>query len=628
MIDAMYEGFLRPRARPPRPRPLPRDARAPALGGARARSRGSTRTRSGATSSSRLAAARVGGGRSSPRGASRACAPVHAGPRPLPRLGGGVAPRRLARAPPRGPAKLLGVAMLVALFVVTSDMMGRPGMPAAVGRTLAATSLLTAARRGRGRRALAASGRITPLVGTCGDLLPGPALPRPGRLPAPEPPRELVRLRLGRPRARGRRALARLAARVQAALGRHRRSSRPRARSWPSSSPPRSATPRRPARRRLAGALAAVLVLAMVALTVVNVTFYPLRPWDVRVLPGAVARASRRPTTSLETLAAHPLVGTGPGTSPGRRGAPALRRAPHAAQRRGDAGAARARRPRPRGRSRCGARARGPTDLATWGMLAGLAPRRPRPGRRGLPARLGGARPRRRRPRGRGEARLMRRGLRARGAPRPRPLAAACGGRACGGRGGLPPDGLPTVKRGDGRDVPRPRQGRLEGLLRRAGPDRRRRVRQQRRRPRRLHRPLRRAPADPAHRGGRGPRRVGGPLRALRRGGRPREGRPLAQAARAAPTSGPTARRTGGRPASSTTTTATASPSGRRCSRTASSSASRPTPTATAARTAGRRGTAGRLVSEELDTDGDGRPDRRLVFGPRARLLRVERLPR
>lgn len=36
----------------------------------------------------------------------------------------------------------------------------------------------------------------------------------------------------------------------------------------------------------------------------------------------------------------------------------------------------------------------------------------------------------------------------------------------------------------------------------------------------------------------------------------------------------------------------------------------------------------GRLASEELDTDGDGRPDRRLVFGPRARLLRIERLPR
>jgi hypothetical protein len=32
----------------------------------------------------------------------------------------------------------------------------------------------------------------------------------------------------------------------------------------------------------------------------------------------------------------------------------------------------------------------------------------------------------------------------------------------------------------------------------------------------------------------------------------------------------------------------------------------------------------GRLASEELDTDGDGTPDRRLVFGPGARLLRVE----
>jgi hypothetical protein len=34
----------------------------------------------------------------------------------------------------------------------------------------------------------------------------------------------------------------------------------------------------------------------------------------------------------------------------------------------------------------------------------------------------------------------------------------------------------------------------------------------------------------------------------------------------------------------------------------------------------------GRLVSEEIDTDGDGLPDRRLVFGPKARLLRVERV--
>ncbi len=36
----------------------------------------------------------------------------------------------------------------------------------------------------------------------------------------------------------------------------------------------------------------------------------------------------------------------------------------------------------------------------------------------------------------------------------------------------------------------------------------------------------------------------------------------------------------------------------------------------------------GRLASEEIDTNGDGAADRRLVFGPRARLLRVERLPK
>jgi hypothetical protein len=33
---------------------------------------------------------------------------------------------------------------------------------------------------------------------------------------------------------------------------------------------------------------------------------------------------------------------------------------------------------------------------------------------------------------------------------------------------------------------------------------------------------------------------------------------------------------------------------------------------------------AGHLASEELDTDADGTPDRRLVFGPDARLLKVE----
>ena len=68
-------------------------------------------------------------------------------------------------------AKLLGLAMLVALMVVTSDMARRPGMPRAIGHTVAITSLLTAATAAVGV-ALSLSGRTTPLVGTCGDLLP------------------------------------------------------------------------------------------------------------------------------------------------------------------------------------------------------------------------------------------------------------------------------------------------------------------------------------------------------------------------------------------------------------------------------------------------------------------------
>jgi hypothetical protein len=75
--------------------------------------------------------------------------------------------------PASGPAKLLGLAMLVALLVVTSEMARRDGRPRAIALTVAVTSLLTAAAAVLGV-ALSLAGRVTPLVGTCGDLLPGP----------------------------------------------------------------------------------------------------------------------------------------------------------------------------------------------------------------------------------------------------------------------------------------------------------------------------------------------------------------------------------------------------------------------------------------------------------------------
>ncbi len=268
-----------------------------------------------------------------------------------------------------GPAKLLGVAMLVALFVVTSDMMGRPGMPSAVGRTLAVTSLLTAVAAAVGV-ALSYFGKITPLVGTCGDLLPGPLSRAQAGFPHPNllaswcvfASGALAREDAGLSRSWRRLAQAALAITVVLTTSRA-------ILAFALAAAIRGATT--PFRRRFAGALAAALLVAIAALTLVNVTFNPLRPWDPRLREGPSVRL-QSVTTSFQTLLAHPVLGTGPGTSPGRRGLlpfdahltplnvaatlglPALGGLVFAALALW------------RVRSR-------PTDLATWGMLAGLA---------------------------------------------------------------------------------------------------------------------------------------------------------------------------------------------------------------------------------------------------------------
>ena len=277
----------------------------------------------------------------------------------------------LAASPPAasGPTKLLGVAMLVALFVVTSDMMGRPGMPPLVGRTLAATSLLTALAAVVGV-ALSYYGRITPLVGTCGDLLPGPLSRAQAGFPHPNllaswcvfAAGALAREDAGLSRSWRRLAQAALAITVVLTVSRA-------ILAFALAAAIRGATT--PLRRRCAWAFAATLVVAMAALTLVNVTFDPLRPWDLRLREGPSVRL-QSVTTSFETLLAHPVLGTGPGTSPGTRGLlpfdahltplnvaatlglPAL------------AGILLALAALWRSRPR-------PTDLATWGMLAGLA---------------------------------------------------------------------------------------------------------------------------------------------------------------------------------------------------------------------------------------------------------------
>ncbi len=270
---------------------------------------------------------------------------------------------------PSGAAKLLGLGMLLALFVVTSELAGRPGMPAAIGRTIAATSLVTALAAVLGV-VLSAFGTITPLVGTCGDLLPGPLSRAQAGFPHPNLLASfcvfaygvVAREEAGLSRGWRRVVIAALALTVLLTTSRA-------ILAFGLLAAIRHATT--PARRRFAWGLGVALVLAMVGLTLVNVTFQPLRPWEPRLREGPSVR-QQSAQSSLETLAARPGFGSGLGSSPGRRGSlefdahltplnvaatlglPAL------------AGLGFAVFCLWRARSR-------PTDLALWGMLAALA---------------------------------------------------------------------------------------------------------------------------------------------------------------------------------------------------------------------------------------------------------------
>jgi hypothetical protein len=219
--------------------------------------------------------------------------------------------------PSSGPAKLLGMAMLAALMVVTSEMTARPGMPRAIGLTVATTSLLTAAAAVVGV-ALSATGRITPLVGVCGDLLPGPLYRAQAGFTHPNLLASYCIFAAGVAAWRSAGLSRRLRGIVQAALAVTVLLTFSRAiLGFALAAAIRGATT--PLRRKAAAALAAVLVLAMAGLTLVNVTFTPARPWRVYVLPWSSVRLEAT-RTSLDTFAAHPVFGIGPGTSPGRRG--------------------------------------------------------------------------------------------------------------------------------------------------------------------------------------------------------------------------------------------------------------------------------------------------------------------
>lgn len=271
--------------------------------------------------------------------------------------------------PPSGPAKLLGMAELVALAVVTSDLASRERVAPLLARVVAGTALATAVAAVAGV-ALFFCGVPTRLVGTYGDLLPGSYARAQAGLPHPNLLASFCLFAsgvVGREDARLPEPLRRA---VQAALWLTVILTVSRgALAFGLAALVRGATT--PARRRLAGASAVAAVAVLAAASAWNLALDPTRPWAAQLREGPSSRLLGL-VSSLETLAEHPLLGTGPGNAAGRKeGAPFdahLTPLNVAATLGLPALAAFVAIPILLWRSRAR-----PTDRATWGALAGVA---------------------------------------------------------------------------------------------------------------------------------------------------------------------------------------------------------------------------------------------------------------
>lgn len=216
--------------------------------------------------------------------------------------------------PPSGAPKLLGMAMLAALFAVTSDIVGWPGLPAAIGRAIAVTSLAVAIAA-VAAFVLALLGVATPLVGAPGDLRPT-SLPRvqggfshPNLLASWCVFASALVARADAGLSRRVRCLVQVALAVTVLLTVSRAIL-----AFALSAALRHASTT--GRRRLAALLALATVLTFPALTLWNVQLDTSRPWAIGVAEQSSPRLQAA-RTSLEALARHPLFGLGPGSSVG-----------------------------------------------------------------------------------------------------------------------------------------------------------------------------------------------------------------------------------------------------------------------------------------------------------------------
>jgi hypothetical protein len=215
------------------------------------------------------------------------------------------------------PWKLVGMAELVVLGTMTTDLASRRILRVRLHRVVMISALVAAAGA-IGGVVLHVMGLATPLVGGYGDLIPGAyARARAGfdhpnllasyclfswsmaRHPDSDPRRWLRRIALGAIMI----ALVLTFSRALIAFPLLLLVRRP-------------ATP---AQKRWAGAYFIAAAIGLVFLTFVNLTLDPTRIWEA-TLDAQVSTRRQALATAVQTLVDQPVFGSGPGTSPGQVG--------------------------------------------------------------------------------------------------------------------------------------------------------------------------------------------------------------------------------------------------------------------------------------------------------------------
>jgi len=213
--------------------------------------------------------------------------------------------------------KLIGIAELCLLAVITSDLAARPGVMPAVARTVAVTAIITAVAAVVGV-GLFYAGVPTRLVGTYGDLVPSAGYARaeagtyhPNLLASFCIFAAAVVARDGSGLAIWLRRLTLAALWLTVALTFSRGML-----AFGLAALIRGG--RKPRRRLLAASYAAACLAVITSLTIWNLSFDPTRPLAAHF---DRAPSSRRETvtSSFHALESHPLWGVGVGNLPGRR---------------------------------------------------------------------------------------------------------------------------------------------------------------------------------------------------------------------------------------------------------------------------------------------------------------------